>query len=135
MRQGKAVYHYNLAGIQRDEVVSTDKLIPGRHTVVLDFAYDGGGLGKGGLGRLAVDGVPAGQGRVRQTLYSRISLDETLDIGQDTGTPISEDYQVPFGFNGKLKKVTIEPKPLDPSTVAAAQQAANAAAVKKALQD
>ena len=36
-----------------------------------------------------------------------MSLDETLDIGEDTGTPVSEDYQVPFKFTGKLEKVTI----------------------------
>jgi hypothetical protein len=36
-----------------------------------------------------------------------MSLDETLDIGEDTGTPVSEDYQVPFKFTGKLEKVTV----------------------------
>lgn len=135
MRQGKLVYHYNLAGILRDEVVSADKLLPGRHIVTFDFAYDGGGLGKGGLGRLVDNGAPVGQGRLRQTLFSRISLDETLDIGLDTGTPITEDYQVPFPFNGKLKKVTIELKPLDPAIADAAEQAAKTAAANKTLQD
>ena len=42
-----------------------------------------------------------------QTIPYRMSLDETLDIGEDTGTPVSEDYKVPFKFTGKLDKVTI----------------------------
>ena len=37
-----------------------------------------------------------------------MSLDETLDIGEDTGTPVSEDYRVPFKFGGHLEKVTID---------------------------
>ncbi len=37
----------------------------------------------------------------------RVSLDETLDIGEDTGTPVSEDYHVPFKFTGTLSKVLI----------------------------
>jgi arylsulfatase len=37
-----------------------------------------------------------------------MSLDETLDIGEDTGTPVSEDYKVPFRFTGELEKVTIK---------------------------
>ncbi len=72
------------------------------------------------LGRPAtLDDIPDGrqegaQGRVARTLAFRLSLDETLDCGEDTGTPVSEDYRVPFKFTGKLKKVTIDltPEPL-----------------------
>ena len=135
LRQGKLVYHYNLAGIQRDEVVSADKLTPGRHRIILDFAYDGDGIGKGGEATLSVDGRVTAQGRIRQTLFSRISLDETLDIGLDTGTPISEDYQVPFAFTGMLKQFTIELKPFDPATVDAMKNPMKALMKKKALQD
>jgi arylsulfatase len=48
------------------------------------------------------------QGRIEHTIPFRISADETLDIGEDTGTPVSEDYQVPFKFTGDLKKVAIQ---------------------------
>jgi arylsulfatase len=118
MRQGKLIYHYNLAGIKRDAVVTADKLTPGRHRIQLDFHYDGAGLGKGGVAKLSVDGVATAQGRIRQTLFSRISLDETLDVGLDTGTPVSDEYPLPFAFNGGLKTVTIELKPFDPETAA-----------------
>jgi hypothetical protein len=55
-----------------------------------------------------VDGQPVAQGRIERTIPFRISADETLDIGEDTGTPVSEDYQVPFKFTGDLKKVAIQ---------------------------
>jgi len=74
---------------------------------VLDFTYDGG-LGKSGIATLIVDGTAVAQGRIERTIAFRISTAETLDIGQDTGTPVSEDYQVPFKFTGDLKKVAIQ---------------------------
>jgi arylsulfatase len=75
--------------------------------VTIDFNYDGGGIGKGGTATLSVDGKVAATGKLPRTIPFRMSLDETLDIGEDTGTPISEDYQVPFAFTGELETVTI----------------------------
>jgi arylsulfatase len=109
--KGKPVFHYNLADVARYSIAGTEKLAPGKHTIVYDFKYDGGGLGKGGLGTLLVDGKQVAQGRIERTLPFRISLDETLDCGEDTGTPVSEDYHVPFTFTGGLKKVIIDLTP------------------------
>ena len=57
--EGKPVFHYNLVGVQRYTVAGPDKLSAGKHTVVVDFKYDGGGLGKGGVATLSVDGKKA----------------------------------------------------------------------------
>jgi hypothetical protein len=57
---------------------------------------------------LTVDGKKVAGEKLPQTIAFRMSLDETLDIGEDTGTPVSEDYQVPFKFTGDLEKVTIK---------------------------
>jgi arylsulfatase len=78
---------------------------------LFDFKYDGGGLGKGGNGTLLVDGKAVATGRIERTLAFRLSLDETLDCGEDTGTPVSESYKVPFKFTGKLNKATINVTP------------------------
>ena len=110
--KGKPVFRYNLAGVARYSVAGKDKLAPGKHTIVFDFKYDGGGLGKGGVGTLQVDGKTVATGRIERTLPFRLSLDETLDCGEDTGTPVSEDYHVPFKFTGELKKVTVYLKPV-----------------------
>ena len=102
------MFHYNLAGVERCTVASKEQLPPGRHVITLDFNYDGGGLGKGGEATLTVDGKKVASGKLTRTIPFRMSLDETLDIGEDTGTPVSEDYQVPFKFTGELEKVTIQ---------------------------
>ena len=48
--------------------------------------------------------------RIERTLPFRHSLDETLDCGEDTGTPVSEDYvtKMPFKFTGELKQAVIK---------------------------
>jgi arylsulfatase len=105
---GKPVFHYNTVGVFRYTVAGPDPLSPGDHTIVLDFTYDGGGLGKPGRAQLLVDGKQVAEGRIERTIPFRISADETLDIGEDTGTPVSEDYHVPFRFTGDLKKLAIQ---------------------------
>src|SRR6202043_3118931 len=105
---GRPVFHYNTVGVYRYTVASPDQLSPGNHTILIDFNYEGGGIGKGGTATLMVDGKQVAQGRIERTIPFRISADETLDIGEDTGTPVSEDYQGPFRFNGDLKKLAIQ---------------------------
>ncbi len=104
---GRPVFHYNLCGVKRFTVAGKEKLPPGKHVVTLDFNYDGGGVGKGGTATLTVDGKKVATEKLPETIAYRMSLDETLDIGEDTGTPVSEDYKVPFRFTGKIEKVTI----------------------------
>ena len=88
--------------------VSADQKLPvGKHTITFDFNYDGGGIGKGGDVVESVDGKAVAVGRVERTLPFRLAGDETLDIGEDTGTPVSDDYKVPFKFTGTLKKLAI----------------------------
>ena len=104
---GKPVFHYNLAGVQRFTIAGKEKLAPGKHVILADFKYDGGGIGKGGTVTLNVDDKLVAEGRVDRTYPFRVALDETLDIGEDTGTPVSEDYHVPFKFTGTLNRVLI----------------------------
>jgi arylsulfatase A-like enzyme len=105
--EGKPTFHYNLVGVQRTTVAGQNSLAPGKHTIVVDFKYDGPGIGKSGTATLLVDGKEVASGNIPRTIPFRISADETLDFGEDTGTPVSEDYHVPFKFTGTLDKVTI----------------------------
>ncbi len=105
--QGRPVFHYNLVGVQRFNVAGKEALAPGEHVILVDFKYDGGGLGKGATVTMTVDEKPVSQGRVERSIPFRMALDETLDVGEDTGTPVSEDYRVPFRFTGRLKRVLI----------------------------
>jgi arylsulfatase len=104
---GKAVFHYNVANIAHFNIAAKDALLPGKHTIVFDFKYDGGGIGKGGTGTINVDGKEVAKGRIASTMPVRFSLDETFDIGEDTGTPVSEDYDVPSRFTGQIDQVVV----------------------------
>jgi hypothetical protein len=75
---------------------------------VFDFDYDGGGPGKGGAGTLFVNGEKVGQGRIEVTQCCAFSATEGADVGLSTGAPVSSDYAVPFRFNGKIEKVSID---------------------------
>jgi arylsulfatase A-like enzyme len=106
-KDGKPSFHYNLANVAHFNIAAKDALAPGNHTVVFDFKYDGGGVGNGGIGTLSVDGKQVAAGRIAATIPGRFSFDETFDVGEDTGTPVSEDYDVPFKFTGQIEKVVV----------------------------
>ena len=91
-KEGRPRYHYNFCDFQRSTVEATDAIPAGTHQVRMEFAYDGGGVAKGGTVTLYVDGEPVGEGRVEATMPFLFSFDETLDVGSDVGTPVSDDY-------------------------------------------
>jgi arylsulfatase len=82
----------------------------------MEFQYDGGGLGKGGVASLFLDDQKIGEGRIEKTEWGRFSADETFDIGEDTGSPVSTAYISPNQFTGTIKKVVIDVKPMNLST-------------------
>jgi arylsulfatase len=110
LQNRKPVFHSNFCDVAHYDVAGKDALTPGKHTIKMDFAYDGGGLGKGGAATLSVDGREVAKGRIEKTVPIRISLDEGLDVGEDTGTPVNLNYDVPFKFTGEIDKVTIDLK-------------------------
>ena len=94
-KDGRPAYCYNLLGLQQFKVEG-DKPIPaGEHQVRMEFAYDGGGLAKGGTVSLYIDGEKTGEGRVERTQPMVFSLDDKTDVGSDRGTPVSDDYRRP----------------------------------------
>jgi arylsulfatase A-like enzyme len=108
MLEGRPVFHYNLCGVERYSVAGKTPLKPGKHVITLDFNYHhDDGVGAGGVATLTVDGKKVASEEFPRTIAFRMSLDETLDIGEDTGTPVSEDYAVPFKFTGEIEGVTV----------------------------
>ena len=65
---------------------------PGAYQVRMEFDYEGGGPGKGGWVRLYIDGNQVGQGKLPATVPLNLSVDETVDLGRDTGSPVGDDY-------------------------------------------
>ena len=105
---GKLKYCYNLLGIQQFYAESNSPLPPGEHQVRMEFAYAGGGLGKGGTTTLYVDGKKVGEGKVAATAAMIFSADDGCDVGVDTGAPVSPDYGSRGNeFSGRVKGVQL----------------------------
>jgi arylsulfatase A-like enzyme len=106
---GKLKYCYNLLGMQRFYTESAVPLPSGVHQVRMEFAYDGGGLAKGGNVALFIDGNKVGEGRLPATIPMVFSADETTDIGYESASPVSEDYTMhTSAFNGKINWVQLD---------------------------
>jgi len=107
-KEGKPKYCYNFYGLNRYTVEGTSKIPPGTHQVRMEFKYDGGGLAKGGTVALYIDGKKAGEGRVDQTEPFVFSADETLDVGNEYGSPVTPDYPADKKFSGDVNWVEID---------------------------
>jgi len=106
---GRPTYCYNLLGLQRFKIEGDTAVPPGTHQVRMEFAYDGGGLAKGGTVTLYLDGDQVGEGRVEATVPLIFSADETADVGRDTGSAVSDDYAGESSiFTGKVNWVQID---------------------------
>jgi len=110
LQDGKPTYAYNWLGLEHYAVAAPAALPAGRATIRLEFAYDGGGLGKGGTATILVDGKQVASGRIEKTQQGAFSADEGADVGADEGTPVVESYGVPFKFTGRIEKITIDLK-------------------------
>jgi len=107
-------YAYSNQPEHKYRVASDQPLAPGNHIVRVKFEYEGGGIGKAATATLLVDEKQVAQGRIEHTIAVRFSLDETFDVGEDTGTPVLEEYadRMPFRFTGTLKKLAVVLEPL-----------------------
>ena len=123
---GKPGFAYNYLGMRRFSIQSPRPMGSGKKTIRFDFAYDGGGLGKGGLGTLFVDGQQVAQGRIEVTQPNTFSADETADVGIDLGTPVVEAIgaEGKSRFTGRIPKVTIEVRQAGPRAATPAGKSA-----------
>jgi hypothetical protein len=115
VQDGRLVYHYNWFERERTNLVSNVALPAGKSTVSMEFAYDGGGLGKGGEATIAINGKACGRARIANTVAGRFGVD-TFGVGADTGSPVTNTYKPPFRFTGRIDRVDIElgPRSLSP---------------------
>jgi arylsulfatase len=137
LKDGKPTYTYNFLGLQRFTVAATESVPAGKATIRFEFAYEGGGLGKGGVGTILVNGKKVAEGRIERTQAMIFSADEGADVGEDGETPVVEDYGIaaPYKFTGRIGKVTVELAPMPAPDKAAEGKARAEAAHKKALSD
>jgi arylsulfatase A-like enzyme len=117
MLKGKPVFHYNMLVLAQYHWEGPDVLTPGKHTLAFDYTYDGPGIAKGGNGVLKVDGKVVATAKQANSISFLQVADETFDVGVDTRTGVSQDYQLPFAFDGKIDRLTIKLGPMQLSAV------------------
>ncbi len=109
LKDGTAKFVYNVLGIHEFTTEAETPMTAGTHQVRMEFAYDGGGLAKGGDVTLFHDGAEVGTGRVEMTQPMVFSADETTDIGYESGTTVTPDYTPATSrFTGRINWVQID---------------------------
>ena len=137
LKDGKPAYAYNFLGLRRFTIAAQQGVPAGKATIRYEFAYDGGGIGKGGTGTLFVDDRKVAEGRIDHTQAMVFSVEEGVDVGEDGETPVVEDYGIPapYKFTGKIDRVTIDLKEMKTGDREKADGAQKEASMKKALSD
>jgi arylsulfatase len=137
LKDGKPTYAYNFLGLRRFTIAAQQGVPAGKATIRYEFAYDGGGIGKGGTGTLFVDDMKVAEGRIDHTQAMVFSVEEGVDVGEDGETPVVEDYGIPapYKFTGKIDRVTIDLKEMKSGDGEKADGAQKEASMKKALSD
>ena len=136
MKDGKPMYTYNFLGLQRFNVASSQPLAASKATIRFEFASDGPGMGKGGVGTILVNGQKVAEGRIEHTQCCFFSADEGADVGVDDGTPVTEDYKDHDNkFTGTINKVTIELTAMKAANTEEEQRVVREAHVRKQLAD
>ena len=92
---GRPAFTYNCFGHDITTIAAPAALSSGSHSLVVEFAYDGG-FGAGGELVLSVDGEVLAGARLERTVPIVFSMSgETFDVGCDTGAPVG-----PYGHGG-----------------------------------
>jgi arylsulfatase len=134
LKKGKLVYSYNFLGLERTSITSRKPVPTGPASVRMEFAYDGGGIGKGGRVTLLVNGEEVGDGRIARTQPIAFSAEDGTDVGMDEGTPVVEDYEPrSTRFTGTIRKVVVEVREMGPFEKAESTKAAAEAARRRAV--
>ena len=134
LKDGKPTYCYNFLGLEQFRVSAPRALAAGKATVRMNFDYDGGGVGKGGLATILVNGEKAASGRIEKTQMAIFSADETAGVGVDDATPVTNDYKErDNAFTGKILKVQVDVKPIGAAVKAEAEAVDRETRVKQGL--
>jgi arylsulfatase len=136
LKDGKPTFCYNFLGLIPYKVAAPSALTPGKCTVRMEFAYDGGGLGKGGSVTLLVNGNKVANGRVEHTQAMVFSADDPADVGIDDGTNVTDDYKEgDNAFTGTILKVVVDVQPVGVAQKQEEDKSRHEAALQKALAD
>lgn len=106
MYASKPAFIYNYWQREVIRLEADTPLAPGPHKIAVEFDYDGHGLGKGGTFILSADGKEIKRGRIENSIAG-VLPPEGVSIGFDSGTPVAEDYKMPFRFTGTIDRLDV----------------------------
>ncbi|ANQ51953.1 arylsulfatase [Flammeovirga sp. MY04] len=107
-KSGYAYYEYCNA-VDKTSIKSSVKVPAGTKNITAKVIMDEKKPYTGSTVTLYADGKKIGMGTVEKTVPNLYSLDETLDVGKDSGTSITDNYSVKTSkYTGILKSVTLE---------------------------
>ena len=98
---------YNFFGLERYVVTATETMPTGAAKLRMEFTSTGDNKGAAAL---FINDRKVGEGAIPKTVPLTFGLSEGMTTGRDPSTPVTETYQSPFAFTGKLKKVVLELK-------------------------
>ncbi|MEE3719947.1 arylsulfatase, partial [Tumidithrix elongata RA019] len=108
LKDSKPTFVYNFLNSTRTTIQASEPVASGKSKIRFDFTSDGSAIGAGGTGKLFINDKQVAEGHIDKTVAARFGIDDTFDIGRDTGTPVADTYQVPFKFSGELQQVKVD---------------------------
>jgi arylsulfatase len=107
IQKNRLSYVYNWVGLERYTVTSTEAVPAGSAKLRVEFISAGP---SSGTAVLFINDKRVGEGKIARLVPVTFGLSEGLTVGRDPSTPVTESYQSPFEFTGKIKKVVMELK-------------------------
>ncbi len=109
LKDGKLHWEHNYYNEVHYRVPSAEPIPPGRHVLSAEVKVDkDGGIGTGGTVTLRLGNKTIGQGRFEKQVAGYFTANESFDVGCDTCSPVSELYESPFGFTGRIFRVMVD---------------------------
>ncbi|NBB51171.1 sulfatase-like hydrolase/transferase [Rhizobium sp. CRIBSB] len=113
LKDGQASFEYNFFDHERTTVTAPIVLAPGKRTIRVSLDQQGGFLTPATV-LVSVDGQASEAVQIPRTAPARLTLDESFDIGSDTGTAVSQAYAAPHRLDGTIESVAITIRPPTP---------------------
>jgi arylsulfatase len=112
MDKGHLIFEYNLMIIDRSIAKSVEKILPGKHTIVVETVLKAPKPGAPAEIVLSVDGKEVARTTARMTVPAAFTASESFDVGTDLGSTVSREYfeRRPFKFDGKIGRVEVSLK-------------------------
>ncbi|MCK9543627.1 MAG: arylsulfatase [Novosphingobium sp.] len=103
---GVPVFTHNYFGEHRYDLRAGKALGAGNHSIRVEFVMR---ADRSAEAVLRDGGVEIGRSAIPMVQMATSGLNDVFDIGEDSGTPVSDRYAVPNVFSGTIRRVTVAP--------------------------